>query len=329
MKTESVSTVAATTEGVTQKHRRRVFMTLVGVTVGGIVLATGLISFWSYSAGPKYKAEALLVLRPFPAALQRRSFQRELKKAYKGISWISFQRSTFGTTSVNGQPLATNGVMRVILGGNTAKEAEEAASQIAAKLVVKLSGCCRTTATVLGPVQSAPAAAMREPSSFGLRAAHDESFPITGRVYFQQPRVSLAPGNRWLRTYQVNEQPLCDPKLFGKGAYNSDQLWARKLNGSVTNVPGGVAKVRPKIIPPDYKEQTFATAGGLTGMHCSFLQGYLPRAKSGGGLGALTIHNYVFINAESRCVVLTYTSLNGTDSAAEVDEMICKTLQVY
>ena len=311
------------------------------VVIGGclaVVLLGGILVFrGSFDHSRAYIAESLLVVRPFNNALLLPAFKREIMRSSPGIVRLGFELSTCADTTSKGITYQTNGVIRLLAAGATAADAERLANTASEGVRVALGQRYGVAATPLIQAHSAPSSALHEP--FRLRFGGDATpgpFPTVGRVYFQKPEVSIEPGYGFERWYVMRREPVCDPDLIGIGKMNGALIRADCVGvGQFTNVPSATGHLHSRIdqeqglIESSYKEEPFATERGMEGAHISFTRQYpAPNPHSGGMiLMTPTTHYYVFTNAHSRAVVLTYITVSGSESE-EVQRMIRRTLRV-
>ena len=132
-------------------------------------------------------------------------------------------------------------------------------------------------------------------------------------------------------------EPECELALLGKG---SGFISAYKLLPGCTNLQSGARELRPRanrelgLVESSVKEEPFATQSGLHGVELSFTQQY----PCGMNILTQTTHNYLFTNAQSCLVYLSYhtasadndkpgNNLSGSDSE-NVQRMIQRTLRV-
>lgn len=311
------------------------------VVIGGflaVLLLVGTLVFReSFDHSRAYIAESLLVVRPFNNALLLPAFKREVMRSSPGIVRLGFELSTCADRTSKGITYQTNGVIRLLVAGATAADAERLANTASEGVRVALGQRYGVAATPLIQAHSAPSSALHEP--FRLRFGGNATpgpFPTVGRVYFQKPEVSIEPGYGFERWYVMRREPVCDPELIGKGKMNGAFIRAGCVGvGQFTNVPSATGHLHSQIdqeqelIESSYKEEPFATESGMEGAHISFTRQHVaPNPRSGGmTLMTPTTHYYVFTNAHSRAVVLMYLTVSGSESE-EVQRMIRRTLRV-
>ena len=234
--------------------------------------------------------------------------------------------------------------MRLVVAGSTGADAERLANKASDGVRAHLWRHYGITATPVGRAYSAPSSAYQRPFRLRFSSATPRLFPTAGRVLFQQPAVSIDPGNGWMRCYIVGFEPECELALLGKGKFAGGFIGAYKLLPGCTNLQSGARELRPRtnrelgLVESSVKEEPFATQSGLHGVEISFTQQYPCPSRGGMNILTQTTHNYLFTNAQSCLVYLSYhtasadndkpgNNFSGSDSE-NVQRMIQRTLRV-
>lgn len=281
-------------------------------------------------------AESLLIVRPFNNALLTRAFEREVRRSSPGIARLGFLQET----TMNGAIKLTNGVIRLVTTGVTGADAERLANSAAQEVCALLDRRYGIRAAPIGPALGVSSSALGpRPSWLRFGNATPGYFPTSGRVFFPKPAISLDPGGGWMRAYNLLREPEQDVSLLGQGKFKDGFISAFRFGPQITNVQSAVEVRRRSLertegfIESSWKEEPFATEGGLHGVHTSFMRQYPAPFRGGTVLMPAFNHEYLVTNAQSRCVGIGYLDASSSSTATpgsrsdEVQTMIRRTLR--
>src|SRR5437016_6337862 len=115
----------------------------------GVVLVSAGLFYLASSGGPRYRAESVVIIKPYTNAVFARSFEAQVIHTIPGILRLEVV-PTRGAAPPLMTPGITNGAgIRIVSVGSTAQDAHRAATNAAAQLCVTVHDLYGSTAEVL------------------------------------------------------------------------------------------------------------------------------------------------------------------------------------
>lgn len=291
-----------------------------------------LVFFYvSRSGGPRYRADAFIVMRPFKNTVLEPSFERHVRQSFPGVFRLYFQKSVHVRTAAAGSVTNDSMVIQIAVLGNSVEAAQNTANDAAPRICALLRQLyAGTTAEVLNEAHDArPYSSWRDRLKLRLgRRSSVEPTPTLGIVVFTGSGVSLEPGENWKQHYS-DTVGLCEPTLVGDGKFKSGFMHAYLLGVDCSDLTAAVAGVRQQFdkdataIKGSFAEKAITTDSGLHVVCASFSRAYAAR----GTFMETRQQKYVVTNAQGRFVVISYIAVAKSESEA-VNQMIRKSLQL-
>lgn len=200
--------------------RRALFFTCL------VALLLAVFFFYlSDSNGPRYRADAFVVMRPFTNAVLEATFERNVIRTTPGVFRLYFQQSQNVHTVRAAAPVTNvSVVIQVAAVGSTAEVAQQTANDAATRLCALIRKLyVGTTAEILNQARGARPYSFRQDGlkfRLGRRSSTDYT-PPAGTVVFTGSGISLDPGDDWKQHY-ISDPPSarCQPMLMGEGQFN-------------------------------------------------------------------------------------------------------------
>lgn len=144
------------------------------------------------------------------------------------------------------------------------------------------------------------------------------------RVTFSPANMSIDPGKGWKEVKTAATLPVCTPRLISK----SGMINALLLDEDLKEVKVAAEKLQANLVasgkaPVDgFKQEEFATATGLAGVHFSYTG-----KSSKSDTPDVRSHHFITRNMHDRCVSISYITSPELESIDTI-AAITKTLRV-
>jgi hypothetical protein len=144
------------------------------------------------------------------------------------------------------------------------------------------------------------------------------------RVTFSPANMSIDPGKGWKEVKVLATAPVCSPRLVSK----SGMINALLLDEELTEVKAAADKLQANFVaagkaPAEgFKQEEFATASGLAGIHLSYTG-----KSSKSDTAEVRSHHFITRNLRGRCVSISYITSPELESS-DLIAAITKTLRV-
>jgi hypothetical protein len=144
------------------------------------------------------------------------------------------------------------------------------------------------------------------------------------RVTFSPANMSIDPGKGWKEVKVQATLPACSPRLVSKAG----MINALLLDEELKDVKAAAEKLQSNLVASGkatadgFKQEEFATASGLAGVHFSYTG-----KSSKSDTPDVRSHHFITRNMHSQCVSISYITSPELESS-ETIAAIAKTLRV-